>query len=811
MNTANAVLAPSSQQYVFEKASYGVWDFKCPAKNGKETLDDYCYEKDSKDPVCLYNEWIVSINDTVLSDDTELSNYINDMTTAVCVNSSLEQGKSLQRHNPILASNFVRPDGEVNYCQDYTNPSFIGGQPVTVTDEGGRFSKNYSFKEGQQDASSSDDKFLQAYCDVFSTCCSNGARIEVSERPFASNYKKCGIEKADCSNFFKPTGGNMGELHRGLIEQLASTNGTNKMTNCYIYLAHTDDDKRYAYNDARLAWEITEYNYTNKLYEILGSKPDQVKKLTNAFVEQRFRKRDGADNLNYVCSDEQALALLDREIVSISDIKEVNDQELFNHISGQMLAGKYLIQAAKKDAAKKDNVNSTADDNKKTVVPADCKEPLAEEYKNEGITLQDKCKSACLEVSMAYNYDDTFTTDEDNKEIRDADFLGKKGDKYINNQDNKHSKCMKKCTGGEKRYSYPVYKAAKVIDRPAGIKVVSFKNIKLADYKKDRTSFEDALATYDKCLVDAGSKLSPEAKALAWTTGAGMAANLLLELYKMNVQGKISEKTFAIQLETLKASIPCYWAKADKDVLNLNPKKTYEHKTFAGRLFSLWKHTDEDMYSKQTDPALSKTYNIRNPITGLQEDMTPYDVCLVNTALAAMGAGAQQQMLCNQMLGLGLITGGTEYKYCLLGQAVPYAARNAGIFAKSAPAPTPPTPEEKKKEDKEKKKDDAAAPAAAAAAAPAAAGATTPTKETPQVPNYLNNKNPYYRPGYSRDGGLGYNYQPKDPATVSQQPSVGGVLTPPAAGNNVQVNNFGNMINGIHSAIQNNLAGGKAQ
>ena len=733
-----AVLPKDKITYSFDENNYQPWNISCP--KDKDKISSRCPASNFKvDPVCGYHEWSLSlINLTLMQPEEYL--YIMEVNKSACVGNK-------QKYNPTIASNFSRPDLD-RECEKYVKPILDTKNEIKVDDVD---------KEDE-----STKYFLKAFKDLDSTCFVPTKVIKIVDAP-----QPCSVQKVACSKFFKTSGGNIGELHRSLIDLLFSTNDKNKIKECVIFLAVNSKNEAFAYVDAELSWHIVGQESSTKTYNISQAYPSELKE---SLIAERFTRLPagttdvetaiGKANLRKSCSEEQKPVLVRNHFANARDLAAIEKEDRDNYTSGLLLTGAQvnneIIEAEKNKEI--ENKNKGEDDGSKTSKNGDaggagsgneeeqtatvtsCTEPDADTFTatdgNTTITLKGRCDSLCEEQTPAM--------DENQKKI-----------------------CKKRCLRERKGYTYYDSNNAghKIPFQDEGIVFSSFKDVK-------GISYEQALTDYDACLVAIGKKMSKEQK---WATGmqaGGMTANLLMGLFGMYQTTSANEDAFAMQMEMLKASDKCYSLKPDKEILK------QDKRSFFGWIFSGFKSTNKSSYvtsenyteeQKANNEKLKKPYNVRNPLTGLQQDMTPYEICVINLALAAMNQFSQNQMLCNQLYGSGLMSQ-TEYKYCLQGKTPAYA-RMGGNFAPVPQKSTPKDPEkqEDKKAEEPKKAPDGGGNPSAGAAAPSGSSGNDNNRTTPE---YLRNS-PYYRYNPSKQSNLdyqsrGYGYE----NTANQQGSV---------------------------------------
>lgn len=676
-----------------------------------------------------------------------LGNFVESRSTSLC---KAYNNRCVPKLNPSAASNLKRPDQNMD-CQKYT---FIGG--LDSCDNGQGIADCLNSTPGSK-AEIYFSEFLNSKYGCRPVDLKYGA--DLGSNPSIGG---CIIEAIPCDNFFVSPGTLKDVYYPAMIKALAATPRSG-MTNCKVFAATVirsqNNVQRFIYDDDKFAWFPLKQGGSNQPKYLVDT--DNSVRISDEEIKTRLKDIKSKNPEQY-CSDEQTTSI--NEL--IGDPKVNNEtKELAKAIMkdfGDYLNASYLAyyQTNADEEEIDEEEEQEFDVSKCTEV-----KPKPEVFTNSaGITVADYCTEKCK-----------------------VEIVGNKT-------------CNKRCLKGKKNSIYYDDNTG----RSMKFDTSSFRDISGKFY-------QDGLEDYNTCLVAAGVKMSKEKKWETAMAAGGMTANLLMGLYGLYQQTSMSEDQFALQLEMLKQSDPCY---------SLNPNKTVmkggKKRGFFGWIFSGLKST----YKEQTpyeslstaDPAayakLSTTYELNNPLTGSSQNMTPYDICIINKALASMGQFSQNQMLCNQLMGMGLLNR-NEYKACLLGKDINYGKSAPGAFAsKSAPATTPAAAAEEEKEDEEKAADDKAGSGSGSAGGGSGGGGggTPSSADNSRSPDYL--RNPYYRNTRSGQGldysGRPYGYEP----SLSQQGSTDlkqGDKTVGSGGSSQ--NAFYDRLTGVHDGIRNNLAG----
>ncbi len=728
-------------------------------------------------PQCAYFKGVKLFNDDILKDSNSqsLKDWIGENFMSLCKPSSNGQ-VCRPKFNPSLSSNVKRPDASSD-CQGQTCLN-CAGEAAEKADA-----------SSTQEVLKSFYKFFKSGKGVVKDCTAAEFKIVTAPQTTAGCY----IEALPCKDFFAEKADSSMEkiYYPGLIKVLLSVDD---ISTCKLYtasivtVAGTGADavvttKRRIYDDDKFAWisvkEKKEGDFdTIPKFVIDPVVITKVKDIDSAELSKRIATIAAANPADY-CSLEQINTIIsdDEELIPETSVC-IKNQKLIKSAYANSLSSDYQEYFAQNFEDEDEEDDDAYSDGEKVDV-SKCTEvkPDPDKYILNNQTFTDYCSEACSAIKEGAS-----------KSL---------GESYKKN-------CIKRCLKGKSKSAVSSTDAS---GKRIEFKTIAFKN-------ENGKKYSDAMEDYNTCLVAAGVKMSKEKKWEVGMSSAGMAANLLVGLYGLYQQTSVTDDQFLMQMEMLKQSDQCYSLNPNKTTVKSGKKRSLFGWIFSG-FKSTYKNADE-LYEplSSSDPAayasLTQTYQMRNPLspTGAMQNMTLYDICLINKALASLNQTMQNQMLCNQLMGMGLLNQ-REYKACLMGKDLKYGSGAPGSFGsteKDKPAVS--TPEEKKEEEEEKKAD-----AAAAGGAPSAGGggggspSSSAADNSKSSPDYL--RSPYYR-GRS-GGGLDYSGRPYgyDSSGLTQQSSTDLNKNPNKTGTDAEMsqNAFYDRLTGVHTGIRNNLPG----
>ncbi len=736
--------------------------------------------KNLDDAVCSYFKGLIRTNDEVFKsytsdEEAKIAKIIKDKSESIC-----KVGKNntcVPKLNVSMMSNIERADKNSD-CQNYTYPKRIIDSKCQ---SGG------NIKECLTNNTMKKTKFEEYFEAFFKGKDCVIDNIKYREAPTSGDG--CYIDAVSCKDFFVDNEtGTLKDIHYpGLIKVLANTKD---LKTCRLYVATISKDgkqDRYIYDDDIFAWLTIKDGANNSQPKYMIDKEAKVIRIENDEIKNRAQDLNSKTPDDY-CSENQIVTLKQLAKDDVTNNALLTDiyEKYLAHLEKDLFSA-YVSEAPPQQSVTPEQQQSVTPEQQQQgkqqqdqqqqsqapVTASDCEsiKPKPENFKNTtNETLQVYCDRICP-----------------------ADISSRKN-------------CINRCIEGKDKSS--------VLSKDANGSVIPFDT---KGYTYSGKTYTEAYSAYDECLVKAGKKMSKEKK---WETGlttSGMAANLLMGLYGMYSTSSMNDDNFMLQIEMLKRSDQCYSLNPEQSVIS-NTKK----RSFFGWIFSGMKSTfkEEQPYKKlsevdeTTHNKLKQTYSIKNPVTGVSEDMTAYDICVLNKALSSMNQSMQNQMLCNQLMGMGIINQ-REYKACMMGKDLKYGTGGNTPFAKAADKPAPPTPDKKKEEDPKKddaKKDDKAAPATGGGGTPG----STPSASNKETPDYMRNY-PYYKSSNRGGGNLGYSdgkqpyYGGGDAGTAGQN----SVDLKAGTGTGADAGTAGNFLidnlPGINSTTYNSISSGRKQ